>query len=57
MYLINFKKGGFCSSPHEMFNVDDISGGSQEGGNTPIEFDLSPPATPSCCQRKKEKQA
>src|SRR5258707_15312087 len=57
MYLINLIKGGFRSPPHEMFNLDDVPGGSQEGGNIPVEPDLSPPATPSRRQRRKEKQA
>ena len=57
MYLINLIKGGFCSPPHETFNLADISGDSQEGGTgaTTVPDPRSP--TPSCCQRRMEKRA
>jgi hypothetical protein len=55
MYLINLIKGGFHSPPDETFNLDDLSGGSQEGGDTTVAPD-SGPATPGHRHRRKEKQ-
>ena len=55
--MTNLIKQGFCSPPQESFNLNDLSGGSPDGG---ADFDMPPspvPATPSRRQRRLEKQA
>lgn len=55
IYSINLLKGGFHPPLGELFNLADVSDGSQEGGVNPIMIPDPGPATPSRRQRRIEK--